>query len=53
MYTNDVFVMKIEHTIPSSVWQGSTIDLIHCWFLNIFVMECFESSDIFEMIFCV
>ena len=36
MYTNDVFVMKIKHTIPSSVWQGSTIDLIHCRFLNIF-----------------
>lgn len=21
--------------------RGSTIDFIHCWFLNIFVMECF------------
>lgn len=40
MYTNDALVMKTEHTIPSSVWQGSMIDLIQCWFLNIFVMKC-------------
>lgn len=40
MYTNDVLVIKTEHTIPSSVWQGSMIDIIQCWFLNIFVMKC-------------